>query len=46
MGFFLIYFFFLALEGRGGKTGDMTPVSFLLEANVRAEFGDGESVVL
>lgn len=33
-------FFSLVLEGRGGKTGDMSPVSLLLEANVKAEFGE------
>lgn len=45
--FFLnLYIFFLAVEGRGGKTSDMSPVSLLLEANVKAGFGEGETVVL
>lgn len=41
-----LYFFSLVLEGREGKTDDMSPVSLLLEANVKAEFEEGESMVL
>lgn len=46
MLFFLIYIFFLSIGRERGKTSDMSPVFLLLEASVKAEFGEGESVVL